>query len=1260
MAETYYVKPENSPVEGVTLNSFDAMYITSDGIAVDTVINSGGAATVNDCGSAQNTTVNEGGTLHLLGGTATGVTVTSDGRLEVNKGATATDIIAEEGAILAFDVAPGTQIAGVSGRSSFQIRNGVATGFVLETGVLTISNGGVASDTVLNSAGNITVYEGGSAFKAVVNNSGEIKVFNGGKAESATITNGGKLTVDSGGFCDGATVNMGGKLDVVSSGGIASGTYVDAMGNLTVSHGGTARGTTVGANGFLTVGTKGIADGADVNGFLNVLEGGLASNVTVNEGAAVYVQSKGTGSEVNVDDGGFLEVLPGGRLKGATVAQGGSATIHADVIASNVVIDGGKVTVMSDGWAYQDGVSSNTIVKNGGQLIINGGGRVEGAVVFDGGHVVVENDGILASVTVTAADVTAQNGATVSRFNLESGGILNVESGGKAEHINVSAGGVLTGVLREASELRFYGGTLELNISGVSPDNEFLVDERSFSAIMAGDDFWTLTVSGTQDEGTYNLIEDATGFDKTITVKNTLGTTLGTLLLGGPLVYGATSYTLAIDKTGMLTVTLGEASALDTTPPEVVNVTVDETALTNRNVTVTAEFTDNAGSASGQYRIGESGKWTDYPSGGVTMEENGTVYFKAIDATGNESEIVSQEVANIDKVAPIVSGITPSTKDPADSVTVTASFKDDVVLATRLYRLGTSGEWMDYSDEGVVVTANTTVYFKAVDAAGNESEVAKYTVNNIGTVPPEPGNDEPDDGWNDYLYKKDKGMSNGRWNTDENIAKFASNTVTGNQEVFLDVPGTIDTDDGKHNLFGNDGTNKDAGDVAKISVAYAAKLTFEINSTAAGTFCVYRYDDDGNGNRKMITVGKKTVKKNTPAKLEDVLLTSDADKYYVAMNAKDVSNVGPEYYGLYNVNVVESTFFVDADEGEYENNSRFTARKVSVDPGDKLIVLDGKPMKGDNAGRFRNFVGFTDPTDYAKLDLASSAYMRFRITTVGASRFIIWKQRKGSSTKPSKVSVTTLLSKKKNTRTTKAVFFDTSKYNYYISMTSTNAAKGASVYYNVEINSKSVFFDGDDGRNNVLYNKKDKALYGEDDDHHFETTTIGLSANAGDTGPHIKFDTDPVVDTDWDNFVGYGDSTDYAKITLTSAGVLSFDIKVSGNAKFTLYRLERDGSKEKLKAIQGRKLKLPYSASFISTTMKVKTELEAGEYYVSMKANSTEHTAKGSVFYNVTATLKPEADSAALAMPETDVLADASASGIADRDSMPGWETMLA
>ena len=168
---------------------------------------------------------------------------------------------------------------------------------------------------------------------------------------------------------------------------------------------------------------------------------------------------------------------------------------------------------------------------------------------------------------------------------------------------------------------------------------------------------------------------------------------------------------------------------IDNVLPTVSNVRADVITPTNGNVIVTAEFADDVQLDVAQYRIDEGGKWLDYVDG-VTVSENATVYFRAIDVAGNTSAIVPYDVTNIDKALPTVSNVQADITDPTKgSVTVTAVFADNIELKQSLYKIGEGGIWSDYVD-GVTVTENTSVYFKAVDTAGNEAEEA-YAVGNI-------------------------------------------------------------------------------------------------------------------------------------------------------------------------------------------------------------------------------------------------------------------------------------------------------------------------------------------------------------------------------------------------------------------------------------------------------------------------------------------------------------------------------------------------
>ena len=154
-----------------------------------------------------------------------------------------------------------------------------------------------------------------------------------------------------------------------------------------------------------------------------------------------------------------------------------------------------------------------------------------------------------------------------------------------------------------------------------------------------------------------------------------------------------------------------------------------------KQVTVTAEFSKD--SVTKEYKIGENGEWTEYQDNGVVVENNTIVSFRGIDEAGNVSDVVSYEVTNIDRIPPKAPSIhevdeTLTNKD----VIVTAEFSEDSV--TKQYKIGENGEWQTYTDAGVVVKDNnTTVYFRGIDEAGNESEVVSYEVTNIDKTPPE-------------------------------------------------------------------------------------------------------------------------------------------------------------------------------------------------------------------------------------------------------------------------------------------------------------------------------------------------------------------------------------------------------------------------------------------------------------------------------------------------------------------------------------------
>ena len=494
--------------------------------------------------------------------------------------------------------------------------------------------------------------------------------------------------------------------------------------------------------------------------------------------------------------------------------------------------------------------------------------------------------------------------------------------------------------------------------------------------------------------------------------------------------------------------------------------------------------------------------------------------------------------------------------------------------------------------------------------------------------------------------------------------------ITGNGEICLDVVGTIDFE-GMHNMFGNDGTNLDTGDVGKMSVPISAKVSFSVKSSADGTFYIYEDGFDKKGNRKLLEVGKVTVKNGKVAALSNICLAAGGI-YYAQMSAKNVRKAGTQ--GVYNVTVVDSTIFRDADDGW---NNEATNKAVVENPfylerGVKTIKLDNTDMI--DGGDYNNFVGFSDPVDYAKLELASTAYLSFDLSANGNAKFTLWKRDTGTGKFAKVGGVTTLKTKNgaQVTKSTKAQLLQVSdKYEYFVSMEGTDAAKGASAYYNVNVNTVATrFFDSaDGGENNWLFDKKKKTY---NDDANLRSNTISAS---GDNA--IILDNNPIGDNAFRNFVGYQDSVDYAKIVLTQSGSLTFKITALADVTFEIWQKGTDKKgKNVLNSLQKKtSLKVKDYAVGASTTTEVLT-LGAGEYYVSVTAKNTKANEKGSAYYNVTAMFSPsEVVTDALAMPElsdslamtdtlsfdqydADALAGASATALAALDDKSAWQNL--
>ena len=295
----------------------------------------------------------------------------------------------------------------------------------------------------------------------------------------------------------------------------------------------------------------------------------------------------------------------------------------------------------------------------------------------------------------------------------------NIYGGGR-KTITVDSTSAFSGALSSEADIRFV-------LAQAADDHAlFTIEGNVYSVYNRA----AVTVDITDAEiGTYTLFAAADGaaypeYLNRIEVTVT-GTGISDYTLSGN---GTTSGAHAelVCESGILK--LKVTSTPGKTAPKVLSVAADTVGPTSGNVTVTATFNDNA--TRKQYSFNGS-MWYSYKTG-VTVTDNGTVYFRGVGADGVFSEAVAYEVDNIDRAAPDKPTARTNTVLPTyDKVTVAAFFSSDTV--TKEYSRD-NATWQTYTSS-VEMTSNGTVYFRGIDAAGNISEVASHTVANIDGLP---------------------------------------------------------------------------------------------------------------------------------------------------------------------------------------------------------------------------------------------------------------------------------------------------------------------------------------------------------------------------------------------------------------------------------------------------------------------------------------------------------------------------------------------
>jgi len=543
-----------------TVDAGSIIYVVSGGMANSTTVNSGGELAVSNGGMANSTTVNSGGELDVFGGaTVNSTTINSSGFLNVEGGATANNTRVSSGGRLYVYAGKANGFTIASGGVLHVYGAGTATGkMMFETGAIVSAYDGAIVDFDLTHAA--------AGADALLN---DLASVNG--APSFTITVNGLEMPGEYKLADGAT-GFDKTITVVNTSGTTLGTLTVNGGTKTIN-GQDYKLMLTGSALSLKVGDpdktfSGIVTGGETK---IISSGSSAFGATVNGSGVLIIENGATAYNTLVNSEGIIFVSSGAKVGNLTLEEDGGALIGADVVATDVVIHHGVIFFdKGAAFRYSSGnlVQSN-FVMSGGRVVIQGG-RVEGAII-SGGFTSVTSGGRLAEATFTAATVNAYDDTALSGLTATDGALVRVTSGSDVQRLSINSGSILTGVMRDISDLSFNGGTLELNIMRTAPGNDFLVDAKTFSGINRNDVYnVTLKVHEVPSyngdtivggaPGTYQLIESAGlySFDKTITVVNAVLEEIGTLTLGKTAEIYGYYYTLNMDANNNLTVTLSK------------------------------------------------------------------------------------------------------------------------------------------------------------------------------------------------------------------------------------------------------------------------------------------------------------------------------------------------------------------------------------------------------------------------------------------------------------------------------------------------------------------------------------------------------------------------------------------------------------------------------------------------------------------------------------------------------------------------------
>ena len=1083
---------------------------------------------------------------------------------------------------------------------AYYIHDGeTCTGIILEYDQMFVSSGGTANSTIINTSGYLEVDSGGTAIDTIIND-----------------RKSGGLFITLGGVANGATVNYGGYMRILP----------DGKAKNVVENG-----------GYVYIDEELEKGNPNVTFRKNSFSGVVLSGYDTGEKRKATVHSGTTANNTTVKSNGVLEIL-GGIANGTTVVSGGDMIIFSGTANSTVVNSDGYVGISSGG------VIINTEIKNCGYVDVSSGGVANSTTINDG-----DTGGLFVTPGGVANDVT-----------VNFGGYMKVFSEGKAKNVVENGGYVYI-----VDELE--NGHPNVTFKKNSFSGVVLYDEKRKASVHSG----TTAIDTTIDsDGTFRVLGGIAN-----------GTTVNS---GGEMyVHSGIASSTTVNSGGYLEITSDGTATRITENGGYVSIAGDTDYIEHPNVTILpnsftglvlngTSATIHSGTTADDTMVGADGLLCIFSGGfanDVTVDPNGKLWIYSGGLAngitlGNGGELIVGYGGWITGRMTFQAGalVTPATEaildfDLRQTAPGEAALVNDLsfIPNTFLFTITVNGMLSDGTyklaggaaafDQTVCVINTSGRTLGTITVGGTFSTaLADYTLKKNGSEltldvvskmiengPGEPYN-------NELYYKKTKSVN------DKVTDSYGVYLSSADDEIFIDKFGTVDHD-GYCNRVEKavKGEERDTIDYAKFVLEHGAQLSFHAEATAAAKFTVYSLTQNKNGKYKL----KKLQTLKLKDKDKDGVFTADSSKllqlqasgaYYVSMQYTDKRKDVTEAYYSVTLNGGDKgcVFYPLGDNSDDWGDLKSMGWAGAVDD---LGVLNGSVLAADNTIIQDEWIGFGDKFDYKRFTLESAAELDFTVDAPdGPLKLSVCKLKEKTKKGVTNYSLVTVkaIKLKVNQGSVQMNDLRLEAGDYCVKVESSNVKK--STGYDVQVTGNVFYTDGDNGWNDVLLDGK---VLHDNVKHFFDNKLAGTGSihfdKAGNDMTSSEAAEFSYNKKHYDNFVGFGDEIDFARISLSSAADVTFSITATGDATLEIIQLTRKGETYTKKILQTTKLKVGDKEEQTAAAKKaVHFECTDGiEYCISVKATNTKKTTVDPrVYYNVSYIMDSTEPACALDMPK--------------------------